>query len=387
MVPFFVCITNNTKINLYTRGGRLMKCPSCENLNQEGTNFCMNCGHEFFNRENFHHEKYSIFYWFADRADGLPRNKRSVDPKFRNIFSRVFRKHTDTEAERLFIVGTALTTPKIEEVADTWPKPWLFSRVFLIALIAYIGLYIGVSIFKNINFVPGLIVVGAFAVPFTTLIFFWEMNAPQNIAIYKIVYVVFIGGILSLLVALVFYDILGRNNINPITIGISEELAKVIAVIFFVRNKKYRFVLNGLLLGAAIGAGFAAFETAGYALRALLNGSFHGLYYTILFRSIFAPGGHVAWAALTGAAICIVQGHRKFQLSMLLAPKFVGVFILVVTMHALWDSTIPGIYPIGQIFLMVISWFLVFLMIRFGLREITDKKWELTHYLLEPTPS
>ncbi len=49
--------------------------------------------------------------------------------------------------------------------------------------------------FENINFIPGLIVVNCFAVPFTTLIFFWEMNAPQNIAIYKIVYVVFIGGI------------------------------------------------------------------------------------------------------------------------------------------------------------------------------------------------
>ncbi|GAA3313703.1 hypothetical protein GCM10020331_004440 [Ectobacillus funiculus] len=83
------------------------------------------------------------------------------------------------------------------------------------------------------------------------------MNAPQNIAIYKIVYVVFIGGILSLLLALIFYDIL-RSNINPITIGIVEELAKVVAVIF-VRHLKYKYVLNGLLLGAAVGVGFASF--------------------------------------------------------------------------------------------------------------------------------
>jgi len=364
-----------------------MKCPSCENLNQDGANFCMNCGREFFNRENYHHEKYSIFYWFADKADGIPRSHRSAEPKFRNIFSRVFRRHTDTEAERLFIVGTALTTPKIEEVVDTWPKPWLFSRVFLVAMIAYIGLFIGVSVFRNINFIPGLIIVGAFAVPFTTLIFFWEMNAPQNIAIYKIVYVVFIGGIIALLAALVFYDIFGRNNINPVTIGISEELAKVIAVIFFVRNTRYRYVLNGLLIGAAIGAGFAAFETAGYALRALLTGSFQALYSTILFRSIFAPGGHVAWAALTGAAVCIVQGEKNFRFNMLLSPKFLSIFSLVVAMHALWDSTIPGIFPIGQIFLMIFSWVLVFLMIRFGLKEITEKKWEVRHIPLEPSPS
>lgn len=355
-----------------------MKCPHCVNSNPEDQEFCLNCGHELFKRESYNHEKFSIFYWFANRVDSLPSNYRSVEPKFRNIFSRVFRKHSDIEAERLFIVGTGLTTPRIEEVVDTWPKPWLFSRVFVIALIAYIGLHLGVNLFGNINFVPGLIVVGAFAVPFTTLIFFWEMNAPQNIAIYKIVYVVFIGGILSLLVALVFYDILG-NNINPITIGIAEELAKVFTVIGFVRNIKYRYVLNGLLIGAAIGAGFAAFETAGYALRALLSGNFNSLYYTILFRSVFAPGGHVAWAALTGAAICMVQGDKQFQLNMLLHSKFVRIFVLVVLMHALWDTPIKGIFPFGQIFLMIASWVLVFRIVRYGLNEIADKKWELSH--------
>jgi protease PrsW len=184
----------------------------------------------------------------------------------------------------------------------------------------------------------------------------------------------------------VFYDILG-NNTNVIVIGICEELAKVIAVIYFVRNLKYRYVLNGLLLGAAIGAGFAAFETAGYALRALLSGSFHMLYSTILWRSIFAPGGHVAWAALTGAAVCIVQGNKKFQWSMLIKPKFLGVFLLVVFMHALWDSPILGMLPAGHTILTVILWILVFSMIRIGLKEIADKKLELTYCKENPTPS
>jgi protease PrsW len=354
-----------------------MKCPHCDYSNPRGLTFCLNCEHEFSSSDNTRQDSNSLFYEFAQLVDGVPMSHRSVKPRFRNIFSRVFRKHSDMEAERLFIVGTSLTTPKIEEVVATWPKPWLFTRVFLIALLAYLGLFLGVSMFRNINFVPGLIVVGAFAVPFTTLIFFWEMNAPQNIAIYKIVYVVFIGGILSLLVALVFYDIL-RNNINPVTIGIVEELAKVVAVIFFVRPLKYKYVLNGLLLGAAIGAGFAAFETAGYALRSLLSDSFHMLYTTILWRSVFSPGGHVAWAALTGAAICSVQGDSKFQINMLLKPKFILIFALVVSMHALWDSPLLGIYPIGQIMLMIISWIFVFLMIRIGLKEIEDKKKRLT---------
>ncbi|MCM2532969.1 PrsW family intramembrane metalloprotease [Neobacillus pocheonensis] len=112
-----------------------------------------------------------------------------------------------------------------------------------------------------------------------------------------------------------------------------------------------------------------AFETAGYALRGLLSGSFHMLYYTILWRSIFAPGGHVAWAALTGAAICMVQGDSKFQLSMLTKRNFVRIFVIVVFIHALWDSPLSGIFPFGQVILMVASWILVFRMIRFGQRN------------------
>jgi RsiW-degrading membrane proteinase PrsW (M82 family) len=349
-----------------------MNCPHCDYTNREGTKLCLNCGNEFSGNADGQ-DSNSLFYEFAQLVDGIPRTHRSVKPKFQNIFSRVFRNHNDVEAERLFIVGTSLTTPSIEEVVATWPKPWLFSRVFLIALIAYLGLYVGVSLFGNINFIPGLIIVGAFAVPFTTLIFFWEMNAPQNIAIYKIVYVVFIGGILSLLVALVFYDIL-KHTINPITIGIVEELSKVVAVIFFVRPLKYKYILNGLLLGAAIGAGFAAFETAGYALRALLSNSYHSLYYTLFWRSLFSPGGHVAWAALTGAAICKVQGDSKFQFDMLFKPYFLLTFILVVSLHALWDAPIMSHYPFGQVILMLISWIIVFRMIKIGLNEITEKK-------------
>jgi len=351
-----------------------MKCPQCVYVNPDGVKFCLNCGGKFSRPDNAEQEENSLFYEFAHYVDMVPRFERSVEPRFQNIFSRVFRKHSELEAERLFIVGTAITTPKIQEVKETWPKPWLFARVFLIALIAFLGLYVGVGWFKNINFIPGLIIVGAFAVPFTTLIFFWEMNAPQNIAFYRIIFTVFIGGILSMLVALIFFDIL-KHNINPITIGIAEELAKVVTVIIFVRNPKFRFVLNGLLIGAAVGAGFAAFETAGYALRALLSGNSHDLYTTILWRGILSPGGHVAWAALTGAAFCLVQGDKNFELNMLIKPRFLRIFALVVFMHALWDTPLRGMFPFGQIMLMIASWILVFRLIRVGLKEIANKKW------------
>src|SRR5262249_60599294 len=49
-----------------------------------------------------------------------------------------------------------------------------------------------------------------------------------------------------------------------------EDLAKLIALVLIVRGRRYKYILNGMLFGAAIGAGFACFETAGYAYRTAL---------------------------------------------------------------------------------------------------------------------
>ena len=66
-------------------------------------------------------------------------------------------------------------------------------------------LIVGYRMFENPNLLPGLIFIGSFAVPFSTLIFFLEMNAPRNISIFVITTLVAIGGIASLIVALVFF--------------------------------------------------------------------------------------------------------------------------------------------------------------------------------------
>ena len=51
--------------------------------------------------------------------------------------------------------------------------------------------------------------------------------------------------------------------------GVVEETSKLLAVIFVTyaaRGARYPYQLNGILFGAAVGAGFACSETLGYAL-------------------------------------------------------------------------------------------------------------------------
>lgn len=50
-------------------------------------------------------------------------------------------------------------------------------------------------------------------------------------------------------------------------VGLIEELGKAIIVLTVLRKLGKLSIMTGLLIGACVGAGFAAFESAGYALQ------------------------------------------------------------------------------------------------------------------------
>lgn len=336
-----------------------MRCPKCEADAGETASFCPRCGCPL------HPET-------TDRPGG----PEAPEIRLRGLFSDVLRRHTDEEAERFFAVGTTRTTPDITQVADTWPRPWLFARVLIAVLLIYLGFYIGLVYFGNLNFLPGLIIVGAIAAPVSLLIFFWEINVPQNVSFYRVLIVFTVGGITSLLFSVLLYAVVGYafdSGAGTILIGLVEESAKVGAILLFVRNRRYPYILNGLLIGAAVGAGFATFETAGYILQ-----SGRELFRTILLRAILAPGGHIAWAALTGAAIYRIRGTEDFRMDMLRDAQFIRIFLIVVALHALWDSDlpplIPTVLPVYPLIYTLISWVLVFAFIRAGLRQIAGRR-------------
>jgi RsiW-degrading membrane proteinase PrsW (M82 family) len=231
--------------------GVIMICPKCHHENPEGANFCSECGQELPDTANFTdreaNESHSLFYQFAHRINHAAGIRNPSEMKLRGLFSQVRRRHSNLEAERLFIVGTALTTPDIEEVADTWPRPWLFARVLFVAVLVFAGLYIGLNIFGNVNLLPGLIVTGPFMIPLCLLIFFWEMNAPQNVPIYKVIYMFFFGGILSLLTALMLYQGFQYRGEWSLVPGLVEELAKILIVIGFLRKRRFKYILNVMI--------------------------------------------------------------------------------------------------------------------------------------------
>ena len=96
---------------------------------------------------------------------------------------------------------------------------------------------------------------------------------------------------------------------------------------------------DGMVLGAVVGAGFAAFESAGYALQTLLDNLDEQTVIAILeieaFRAVLAPFGHITWTALIGGALFASSRGGRFRVSRGLVLTILGV----VALHALWDQS------------------------------------------------
>ena len=291
------------------------------------------------------------------------------------MLSEVWRKRTDEEMESYFAVGTPMTTPRLADVDAGWPKPWLFVKIFGLAALVYLGLVFVYQSFNNNLMLPALLTMGAFVMPFSLLIFFFEANVPRNVPLYQIVKMLFLGGILSIITSLALFQITkwgGADSwVSAVGVGLIEEAGKAAALLLIVNRLKYRWMLNGMLFGAAVGAGFAVFESAGYAF---LEGMDYGraeMLHNITERGLLCIcGGHVLWCALTGAALWRVRGGRKFEWAMLGEGRFLRVFGLCAAMHAVWDAPLNLPLDLKFIALGFVVWVAVLSFIQAGLKQV-----------------
>jgi len=220
------------------------------------------------------HSVLTITENIANRVTRLAGVEKLEGFSLGNLFSEVFKKHGSEEVEEYFTVGAPSTTPDILDVDTTWPRPWVFFRTFVAAFLVYWGFLQMWLYYQNPNVLPGLMVTGSFVVPAATLIFFIEMNARRNVSLYQVVRLVFAGGVISLALSLMIFrisDFLPAEWLGASVAGPIEETGKMLALLLVVFKSKYRYTLNGLLFGAAVGTGFAAFESAGYAFRAFFT--------------------------------------------------------------------------------------------------------------------
>ena len=304
----------------------------------------------------------------------------------KEMFSEVFQKRTQDELDDYFQVGTRLTTPEITEVPTGWPKPWFFGRMLMFVGLLYFVQYLAFQQFQNSLMLPGMMITGALAMPFATAILFFELNAPRNVSFPRVLTLLCAGGVLSIFVSLIGFELTSLHRyLGAPAAGIVEETGKLIAVVLMVRKGDKMYILNGCLFGAAVGAGFAAFESAGYAFNTFLSGlpdksqagilfAAQGMVKSIMLRGMLAPFGHVAWTGITAGVLWRARAHKSSLADALTDGKFLRAFFIVVLLHTTWNFTagfglllaLPFMALVG-----VVSWYLVFGIVQQGLRQVS----------------
>lgn len=215
--------------------------------------------------------------------------------------------------------------------------------IFLIGLGLWILSVVVTAITGNINTVPSIVLLGSFLVPVTVIVWYLDHYQSPVLEPQRLLAAFIIGGVLGVLAASILEAwLLGDGWFMYIGVGLIEEAVKFAALIGVAWGLTSYRTRDGVVLGATVGMGFAAFETSGYALAALLTSTGHpgqlslqGLVFTELLRGILAPVGHGLWTAILGGALFAAaskRNHLRISWGVVLA------FVFVVVLHALWDS-------------------------------------------------
>ncbi|MGW3965851.1 PrsW family intramembrane metalloprotease [Amycolatopsis sp. NPDC005003] len=215
-------------------------------------------------------------------------------------------------------------------------RAWL--RIFAIGLLLWVLSVIVTYATGNPNLLPTLVLLGSFLVPVTFVAWAFERRDSGEITAELVFRTFFVGGVLGVLGASVLETYLLYPSMwLYVGVGLIEEAVKLVALALLTRGLAVKSMRDGIVLGATVGFGFSAFESAGYALTSLFTArglSLSDLVTTELLRGLLAPVGHGLWTAILGGLLFAWSTREHFVLSLRLALAFLGVALL----HALWDS-------------------------------------------------
>ncbi|MFJ8473265.1 PrsW family intramembrane metalloprotease [Kitasatospora sp. NPDC094011] len=227
-----------------------------------------------------------------------------------------------------------ITSPPVRATAR--PHHWV--TFFLTGLLLWACTVLVTFFTDNSNLVPTIVLLGSFLVPATVVIWAYERHA-ADLGPGLILTCFGIGGVIGVLGASVLESYLLSPSVwMYVGVGLIEEAVKLAALVLVCRRLRVGGLRYGLVLGATVGAGFAAFESAGYAFNAVLSIqglSLDDLVETEILRGVLAPVGHILWTAIIGGVLFRERRGGRFRLTAPLLLTYLGVSLL----HALWDST------------------------------------------------
>jgi RsiW-degrading membrane proteinase PrsW (M82 family) len=209
------------------------------------------------------------------------------------------------------------------------------------------------------NFVPSVILLGATVVPAAFVAFVYGRRLPYDIPVGIVVGTALLGGVIGTIVAGVLeFSTLRDLGVLPLLgVGGIEEASKLIVPLAVLLLFRYRRPADGIIVGVASGAGFAALETMGYAFVALMrtHGDVSAVANLLVLRGLLSPASHMAW---TGVAAAALWAAAATGWSWRGVRQFVGIFVIVASLHALWDglTNVAGFAVIAGVSFGLLAW-------------------------------
>jgi RsiW-degrading membrane proteinase PrsW (M82 family) len=216
-------------------------------------------------------------------------------------------------------------------------RRWLV--VFLVGLALWAASVLVTGLTLNANLIPTVVLLGSFLVPVTAVFWYFEHEAAPEVSSERVFYGFVVGGVLGVLAASLLEAWLVQDGLLMyLGVGFIEELAKLLALVVVAWRLRTYSTRGGIVLGAAVGFGFAALESSGYAFNSLFverGVSLASLVRTEVVRAVLAPVGHGLWTAIIGGAL-FHAAARPGRLR--LTWGVAAAYILVSLLHGLWDS-------------------------------------------------
>lgn len=280
---------------------------------------------------------------------------------WKDVFSEYKKKHTKADLEYALLAGTSLDSATEENMLRKWKKPWVFyplakSGLALVAMI-YGLLYISIVFFQGVTFLEMVNIIPPLIIPMIVMVFIWELNIPRNISIYDLLKYFLVGGLLSFFVLIIMFEFINGGDAS--WAAFREEPAKLaasLALLHFFSKKKKVYGLTGLVIGAAVGAGFGGFESVAYAVSAGENGILVVVFNEII-RGIFALGGHTVYCAPYVAAIALEMKDSRLTWHHFLSRDFLITFTCSTAAHFIWNSNLfHEFFVMKHIVIIILLW-------------------------------
>lgn len=229
------------------------------------------------------------------------------------------------------------TTASGEVPAKVDPEKRSWWRILVSALLFYLVSLGALLLTGNPNLFPTVVMVGVFMVPAAYAAFFYDYRYLSRLTVGAVARSFLYGGLLGVIAASILEPLFIHSLTPPsiFVISLIEEFVKIFGVVIIAWRLRHDAEIDGIILGAAAGMGFAALESMGYAFTSFLRsgGSLSLTVFVTMVRGIMSPLGHGTWTAILASVLFREAHHGHFRLN----RKVLGAYLTVVVLHWLWD--------------------------------------------------